>query len=392
MTSRKYKDETLAIREQAPRSIHGEHSVPLFLTSSYAFDSADDMADAFSGTVDANVYSRYSNPNVEELVKKFCHLENAPAGVATATGMAAVFSSFAALLSSGDHIIASRALFGSAIQILSNILPKWGITCTYVDPVDIESWEKAITKNTRMVFLETPSNPSLWITDLEKVKSFCNSHGILMVVDNCFATPILQKPIHFGADLVIHSTTKYADGHGRLLGGMVVGRSDLIEKLVFFNRHTGPSLSAFNAWIMSKSVETLSLRVMAHCTNASLLTHNLQGHDQLEEVIYPFSAHHPQVALAKKQMKAGGGIVCLKINGNEAQTRRFIDRLEMISISPNLGDTRTIATHPTSSTHMRLTEAERQAVGITPNLVRFSVGLEHIDDITEDILLALSHD
>lgn len=391
MSQRKYRDETLAIRSQSKQTLHGEHSVPLFLTSSYAFDSADEMADAFSGAIDANVYSRYSNPNVEELVKKFCLLENAPAGIATATGMAAVFSSFAALLRSGDHIIASRALFGSAIQILSNILPKWGISCTYVDPIDVDSWEAFITKNTKMVFLETPSNPSLWITDLEKVNKLCKANDLWMVVDNCFATPIIQKPMRFGADLIIHSTTKYADGHGRVLGGMIVGKTDLIEKIIYFNRHTGPTLSAFNAWIMSKSLETLALRVKSHAQNANELALRLHGHAKLEKVIYPFLPTNDQLVLAKKQMLMGGGMVCLKIKGDQAATMNFINHLDMISISPNLGDTRTIATHPTSSTHMRLTEEERQAVGITPNLVRFSVGLEHIDDITEDIILALDH-
>ncbi|MEP7322195.1 MAG: aminotransferase class I/II-fold pyridoxal phosphate-dependent enzyme [Saprospiraceae bacterium] len=391
MTKRIYKPETLAIRQQLSQTMHGEHSTPLYLTSSYAFASGDDMADAFAGITDANVYSRYSNPNVEELVKKFCSLEEAEAGIATASGMAAIFSIFASLLKSGDHIIASRALFGSAIQILSNILPKWGISCTYVDPVDVDTWEAAIQKNTKLVFLETPSNPSLWITDLEKVNVIAKAHNLIFVVDNCFATPILQKPILFGADLVVHSTTKYTDGHGRVLGGIIVGRKDLIELINYFNRHTGPSLSAFNAWLMSKSLETLAVRVHAHCENAAELVDRLTSSKKLESVIYPFASDHPQLNLAKKQMKSGGGIVGLRIKGDYNDTLKFINHLEMVSVSPNLGDTRTIATHPTSSTHSRLTEGERMAVGITPNLVRISVGLEHIDDITEDILNALSN-
>ena len=391
MTKRKYRDETLAIRQQLAQTIHGEHSTPLYLTSSYAFSSGDEMADAFAGVTDANVYSRYSNPNVEELVTKFCSLEEGEAGIATATGMAAVFSIFAALLKSGDHIIASRALFGSAIQILSNILPKWGITCTYVDPVDVDSWEQSIQKNTKLVFLETPSNPSLWITDLTKVNALAKAHQLIYVVDNCFATPVLQKPILFGADLVFHSTTKYTDGHGRVLGGIIVGRKDLIEQITFFNRHTGPSLSAFNAWLMSKSLESLAVRVHAHSLSASLLYDRLKSNPKLESVIYPFAPNHPQVDLAKKQMKSGGGIVGLRIQGDYNDTLQFINHLEMISVSPNLGDTRSIATHPNSSTHSRLTENERIAVGITPNLVRLSVGLEHIDDITEDIENALTH-
>ncbi len=391
MTNRKFRDETLAIRSQSKQTLHGEHSVPLFLTSSYAFDSADEMASAFDGSIDANVYSRYSNPNVEELVKKFCLLENASAGIATATGMAAVFSSFAALLSAGDHIIASRALFGSAIQILSNILPRWGVTCTYVDPVEVDSWQKSINRNTKMIFFETPSNPSLWITDLAKANAIAKANNLLMVVDNCFATPIIQKPMLFGADLIIHSTTKYADGHGRVLGGMIVGRQELIEKIIYFNRHTGPTLSAFNAWLISKSLETLALRVHAHASNAYQLALNLVDNKFLEMVIYPFLENHPQYQLAKNQMTFGGGILGLKIKGDQSATMRFMNHLEMISISPNLGDTRTIATHPTSSTHMRLTEEDRKAVGITPNLVRISVGLEHVDDIYEDIILALNH-
>lgn len=391
MTNRKFRDETLAIRSQSKQTLHGEHSVPLFLTSSYAFDSADEMASAFDGSIDANVYSRYSNPNVEELVKKFCLLENASAGIATATGMAAVFSSFAALLSAGDHIIASRALFGSAIQILSNILPRWGVTCTYVDPVEVDSWQKSINRNTKMIFFETPSNPSLWITDLAKANAIAKANNLLMVVDNCFATPIIQKPMLFGADLIIHSTTKYADGHGRVLGGMIVGRQELIEKIIYFNRHTGPTLSAFNAWLISKSLETLALRVHAHASNAYQLALNLVDNKSLDMVIYPFLENHPQYQLAKNQMTFGGGILGLKIKGDQSATMRFMNHLEMISISPNLGDTRTIATHPTSSTHMRLTEEDRKAVGITPNLVRISVGLEHVDDIYEDIILALNH-
>ena len=391
MTKRKFRDETMAIRSQSRQTLHGEHSVPLFLTSSYAFDSADEMASAFDGSIDANVYSRYSNPNVEELVKKFCLLENAPAGIATATGMAAVFSSFAALLSFGDHIIASRALFGSAIQILSNILPRWGVTCTYVDPVDVDSWQKSIKKNTKMIFFETPSNPSLWVTDLAKANAIAKSNNLLMVVDNCFATPIIQKPMQYGADLIIHSTTKYADGHGRVLGGMIVGNQELIEKIIYFNRHTGPTLSAFNAWLISKSLETLALRVHAHASNANKLALDLKDNQALESVIYPFLENHPQYQLAKTQMTSGGGILGLKIKGDQSATMRFMNHLEMISISPNLGDTRTIATHPSSSTHMRLSEEERAAVGITPNLVRISVGLEHVDDIYQDIILALNH-
>jgi O-succinylhomoserine sulfhydrylase len=390
MTKRKYRDETLAIRQQLSQTIHGEHSTPLYLTSSYAFPSGDEMADAFAGITDANVYSRYSNPNVEELVKKFCNLEGAECGIATATGMAAIFSIFASLLKSGDHILASRALFGSALQILSNILPKWGITCTYVDPVDVDSWEPFIQQNTKMIFLETPSNPSLWITDLEKVSALARAHQLIFAVDNCFATPILQKPILFGADLVVHSATKYTDGHGRVLGGIIVGRKDLLELITYFNRHTGPTLSAFNAWLMSKSLETLAVRMHAHSANASALAQRLEDSKKLDSVIYPFALNHPQLSLAKKQMNAGGGIVSLRVHGDYNDTLRFINRLEMISISPNLGDTRTIATHPTSSTHSRLTEKERMEVGITPNLVRFSVGLEHIDDITEDILNALA--
>ncbi|MBK6816100.1 MAG: aminotransferase class I/II-fold pyridoxal phosphate-dependent enzyme [Saprospiraceae bacterium] len=386
---KQYRDETLAIREQLQQTQHGEHSAPIFLTSSYAFESADKMADAFAGNLNANVYSRYSNPNVEELVNKFCKLEVAEAGLGTATGMAAIFSTFGGLLVQGDHVIASRALFGSTTQILSNILPKWGITCTYVDPVDVDSWDQAVQKNTRMLFVETPSNPSLSITDLTKAKALALAHNLIFVVDNCFATPILQKPMIFGADLVVHSATKYADGHGRVLGGVIVGKAELVEKITYFNRHTGPSLSPFNAWLMSKSMETLSLRVHAHSNQAQLLANNLKGLPSLDAVLYPFSADHPQVQLARTQMKAGGGIVGLKIKGDMARTLKFMNGLDMISISPNLGDTRSIATHPTSSTHSRLTEEDRLAVGISPNLVRISVGLEHIDDITEDIITAL---
>lgn len=381
--------ETAAIRTQAPRSDAREHSVPLFLTSSFVFDDAEQARALFSEEIEGAVYSRYSNPNTDEFVRKLCLLEGGEDGLATASGMAAVYAAIASLVKSGDHIVASRSLFGSTHQILTRLLPRWGVSFTYVDAADETGWEGALRPETRLLFVETPSNPGLDVLDLARLGALARARGIPLIVDNCFATPYLQRPLAFGASLVVHSATKWIDGQGRVLGGAIIGDKALVAEARFFARHTGPSLSPFNAWVLSKSLETLAVRLDRHCENALALATHFEGHEALEQVRYPFLASHPQHALARAQMSQGGGIVVLVLRGGIERCRRFIDALQMCSHSPNLGDTRSIVTHPTSTTHSKLTEDERQAVGIVPGLVRVSVGLEHISDIIADIEQAL---
>ena len=383
------KKETRSIRIQAERSQNREHSVPLYLTSSFLFDDTEQGRALFAEEIEGDVYSRFSNPNTSEFIEKMCALENAEAGVAFASGMAAVFSGFGAILKSGDHIIASRSLFSSTHQLLTKILPKWGITHTYVDADKPENWEKAINQNSRMIFIETPSNPGLEIIDLEFLGKLKSKHNLILNVDNCFATPALQTPVDYGADLITHSATKFIDGQGRVLGGIIVGRSELILEIKFFARQTGPALSPFNAWILSKSLETLSLRMEKHSENALAIAKHLEGNPELDFVKYPFLSSHPQYELAKKQMKLGGGIITFSVKGGYEGAKKFIDSLQVASISANLGDTRTIVSHPASTTHSKLTEKERAAVGITPGLIRVSVGLENVNDIIEDITQAL---
>ncbi|MBK8506828.1 MAG: aminotransferase class I/II-fold pyridoxal phosphate-dependent enzyme [Saprospiraceae bacterium] len=386
---KKSNQETTAIRGQIERTQYREHSVPLFLTSSFTFGSAEEMAGMFAGDIEGDVYSRYANPNTEEFIQKMCVLEGADAGFATASGMAAVWCSMAALLDSGDHIIASRALFGSTHQILSQLLPRFGITFTYVDGIQIEQWQESLTPKTKMVLLETPSNPALQIIDLRLAADFCRNHRLILNVDNCFSTPVIQNPLILGADIITHSATKYIDGQGRVLGGIVLGKQELIDKVIFFCRHTGPAMSPFNAWILSKSLETLALRMERHCQNAHTLALRLQNESKIAEVIYPFLESHPQYELAQSQMKYGGGIIGFQVKGGTDAGRNFLNKIKMCSLSANLGDSRTIATHPASTTHSKLSTAEREAVGISDGLIRISVGLEHIDDITQDILQAL---
>jgi len=381
--------ETLAIRLQNERTKHHEHSVPLYLTSSYVFDDAEDMRAQFADEKEGEIYSRYANPNVQELIDKMAVLENAETGWATASGMAAVFTFFGALLQSGDHIVSARSVFGSTHRLFTEILPKWGITTSYVDFDDYEGFEKAITPATKILFLETPSNPGLDIIDLEKIAAITKRHSILFAVDNCFATPLLQRPIDFGADVTIHSATKYIDGQGRTLGGLILSSFEIIEKVKAFARHTGPALSPFNAWTLSKSLETLDVRMERHCKNALEIATRLEGHEAIEWVKYPFLKSHPQYEIALKQMKKGGGIVSFELNGGLEAGRKFLDQLNLFSLTANLGDTRSIATHPASTTHSKLTSEQRLEVGITDGLVRLSIGLEHIEDIWEDIQKAL---
>ncbi|MEM7551677.1 MAG: aminotransferase class I/II-fold pyridoxal phosphate-dependent enzyme [Bacteroidota bacterium] len=385
------KQETLAIREQTARSYNREHSAPIYMTSSFVFDSAEQGQALFQEEEEGNIYSRFSNPNTTELINKICKLEQAESGLVTASGMAAMFSSMAALLKSGDHILASRSLFGSTHQILTSIFPNWGIEHTYVDINDVENWESSVQKNTKLIFLETPSNPGLDIIDLEKVGKLAKAHELTLVVDNCFATPCLQKPMLFGADLVTHSTTKLMDGQGRTIGGAIVGKSKLIEKIQFFNRHTGPSMSPFNAWILSKSLETLSLRMDKHCENALGLSKVLEKDHRVSNVKYPFLRSHPKFDIAKKQMGKGGALVTFSIDGGFEKASKFMNGLTFLSLTSNLGDTRTTVTHPASTTHSKLSKEERQLVGINEGLIRISVGLEHIDDIVKDIDQALKN-
>jgi len=380
---------TEAIRIQTARTNEMEHSTPLFLTSSFCFDNAEEMRAAFADESDDNIYSRFSNPNVQEFTDKMVALEGAEAGYATATGMSAVFASFMAILKKGDHLISCNAIFGSTQTVIKKYLPNYGIEYTYVSADKPAEWEAAIRPNTRMIYLETPTNPGLDIIDLEFVNKLAKKHHIILNVDNCFATPVSQRPIDYGADLVIHSATKWIDGQGRVLGGVIVGKKELIQDIYLFCRSTGPALSPFNAWILSKSLETLDVRMERHSFNALTIAKALEHHPAIEAVRYPFLPSHPQHPVAIKQMKNGGGIVCFNLKGGLQSGRKFLNSLQMLSLTANLGDTRSIASHPASTTHAKLTEEERLSTNITPGLIRISAGLEHIDDILQDILQAL---
>ncbi len=381
---------TQAIRQQMDATAYREHSTPLFMTSSFTFPTAELMRDTFAGEAEGIIYSRYNNPNVDEFIAKMCILEGAEAGFATATGMSAVFSGLMALVRSGDHILATRAVFGSTHQILTQLMPRWGVGHTYVAPEAPHEWAAALQPNTKIFLLETPSNPGLTLVDLAAAGQFAHDHGLLLVVDNCFATPYLQRPIDFGAHMVMHSATKWIDGQGRSLGGIILGTQAVMDEVIFFCRHTGPALSPFNAWLLSKSLETLAIRMDAHCRQAMALATWLQQQPGVAQVSYPFLPTHPQYELARRQMKQGGGIVTCTLAGGVEAAMRLVNRLQVCTRSSNLGDTRTIVTHPTSTTHSKLTEAERQAVGITPGLLRISVGLEDMADIIADFEQALA--
>lgn len=385
----KKKFETEAIRTQIPSTDAKEHSAPLYLTSSFLFDDAEEMRAAFADEIDRPIYSRFSNPNVDEFISKIAKLEGAETGYAMASGMAAVFGTFAALLKSGDHLISCRAVFGATHTIFTKIFPKWNIETTYADASTLDQWDQLIKPTTKLIYIETPTNPGLEIIDLEKVGKFAKKHNLIFIVDNCFATPYLQQPIKFGADLVIHSATKFIDGQGRVLGGVVVGPKNLIKEIYAFCRSTGPALSPFNAWVLSKSLETLAVRMDCHSENGLKLAQQLQSNNQVKNLIYPFLETHPQYAIAKKQMKSGGALVTFELKGGLEQGRKFLDALQMCSLTANLGDTRTTVTHPASTTHAKLSEAERIETGITPGLIRVSCGLEHIEDIISDIENAL---
>jgi len=381
--------ETDAIRTQMERSQYSEHSTPLHLTSSFVFEDAEEMRASFSEEVDRNIYSRFTNPNTSEFVDKICKLEGAESGYAYATGMSAVFSTLAALLNSGDHMVSARSVFGSTHTLFTKFFPKWNIETSYFKINEVDKIESLIQPNTKILYAESPTNPAVDILDLELLGNIAKKHNLLLVIDNCFATPYLQNPIKFGADLVIHSATKLIDGQGRVLGGVTVGKADLIREIYLFSRNTGPALSPFNAWVLSKSLETLAVRVDRHCENALKVAEFLESHENVNLVKYPFLKSHPQYEIAKKQMKQGGNVVAFEIKGGIEAGRNFLNSLKLLSLSANLGDTRTIATHPASTTHSKLNEEERLEVGITDGLVRVSVGLEHPEDIINDLKQAL---
>ncbi|MDQ6815717.1 MAG: aminotransferase class I/II-fold pyridoxal phosphate-dependent enzyme [Bacteroidota bacterium] len=381
---------TQAIRIRAAQTDEMEHSSPLFLTSSFCYSDAEEMRATFADENDNNIYTRFSNPTVQEFTDRMVALEGAEAGFATSSGMSAVFASFMGLLKSGDHLLSCNAIFGSTHTVISRYLPKYGIEYSYIDAeASADEWQAAVRPNTKMIYLETPTNPGLDIIDLQLVAAVAKANNIIFNVDNCFATPLGQRPIAFGADLVVHSATKWIDGQGRVLGGIVVGKKDLIKEIHAFCRSTGPSMSPFNAWVLSRSLETLDVRMERHAKNALHIATALQNNQKISGLKYPFHPGHPQYAIALKQMKNGGGIVCFELKGGLEAGRRFLNNLKMLTLTANLGDTRSIASHPASTTHAKLTEEERLAVNITPGLIRISVGLEHQDDILHDILQAI---
>jgi len=383
------KFETLAIRTQTERGKENEHSTPIFATSGFVFDSADDMRQIFADEMPGNVYSRYTNPSVREFENKMALLEGGEDAIATATGMAAIFTTFACLLKQGDHLLMSQAVFGSTIKLMENYFQKWGVSYDMINSTDASAWAKAMKDNTKLIYIETPSNPGLQIFDLEAFGKICKQRNVVFVVDNCFATPYLQTPLALGADVSIHSATKYIDGQGRVMGGVIVASKAQTKLFDQFMRNAGPTLSPFNAWVLSKSLETLSIRMDKHCENAHNLAEWLENQEMVKKVNYPFLNSHPDVETAKKQMKLGGGIVTFELKGAIEEGKKFLNALNMLSLSANLGDTRTIVTHPASSTHSKLSADQRNMVGITDSMVRVSVGLEHLDDIKADILQAL---
>ncbi len=387
-----HKPETEAIRTQLGRTQFMEHTSPLYLTSSFVFEDAEDMRASFSEEKQRNIYSRFSNPNTSEFVDKVCKMEGAEDGYAFATGMAAVFSTLAALLDSGDHIVSAQSVFGSTHTLFTKYFPKWNITTSYFKVDELETLESFITPNTKILYAESPTNPAVDILDLEFLGNIAKKHNLILVIDNCFATPYLQQPIKFGADIVIHSATKLMDGQGRVLGGVAVGKASLIREVYLFSRNTGPALSPFNAWTLSKSLETLAVRVDRHCENALKVAEFLENHDKVNWVKYPFLKSHPQYEVAKKQMGQGGSIVAFEVNGGVEAGSKFLNAIKLCSLSANLGDTRTIVTHPASTTHSKLNEAERLEVSITNGLVRVSVGLENVKDIINDLNQALQNE
>lgn len=381
-----YRPDTLAVRAGQIRSAENEHSEPIFMTSSYVYASAAEAAATFSGERQGNIYSRFTNPTVRTFEERLAALENGERCVATGSGMAAILAICLGLLKQGDHIVCSRNIFGSTVLLFNNIIAKFNISVTYVGQSDYEGWEQAINAKTRFLFLETPSNPLAEITDIKRLADIAHVKDTLLVVDNCFCSPALQKPLDLGADLVVHSATKYLDGQGRCIGGAVVGSEEIVGNDIYgIIRTAGPSLSPFNAWVFLKGLETLSLRMKAHCANALTLAQWLNVQKGIKVVHYSGLETHPQHALAKSQMKYFGGIVSFEVEGGQEAAWKLIDHTKLMSITANLGDTRTTITHPATTTHGRLTTEQKQAAGIVEGLVRIAVGLEDVQDIIEDI-------
>lgn len=380
-----WHDETLAIRSGVDRSQFGEHSEALYLTSSFVFDSAAQAAARFSNAEPGNIYARFTNPTVTAFQDRLAALEGAEFCVATASGMSAILACAMGLLSAGDHIVASQSLFGATVQLFNNILARFGIETSYVSLTSPEAWQAAVKPNTKLFFVETPSNPLTEIADIEAIAGIAHANGALLAVDNCFCTPILQKPLQLGADIVIHSATKYLDGQGRVLGGAVLGRKDVLEPVYGFLRTAGPTLSAFNAWIFLKGLETLNLRMQAHCSHALQVARWLEAHPAVARVYYPGLESHPQYALAQKQQSAGGGIVTFDVKGGKDAAWRIVDAARLMSVTANLGDAKTTITHPATTTHGRISAEARAAAGITDGMLRIAVGLESPLDIIADL-------
>lgn len=380
-----YRPETLAVRAGQQRSQFGEHSEALYLTSSFVFKSAAQAAKRFSGEEEGNVYARFSNPTVTMFEERLAALEGAEDCVATASGMSAIMATVLAHLKNGDHIVASNGLFGATVQLFSNILARTGITTTFVSQTDPAAWEAAIRPETKLFFLETPSNPLTEIADIRRLSAIAHGRGILVAVDNCFCSPILQRPLELGADLVVHSATKYLDGQGRVLGGAVCGAKKLTEEVFKYLRTAGPTLSAFNAWVLLKGLETLKIRIEAQAANALQLATWLEAHPKVARVFYPGLPSHPQHELAKTQQKSGGAIVSFEVKGARQQAWQVVDNCQLLSITANLGDTKTTITHPASTTHGRISPEARAAAGISEGLLRIAVGLEAVEDLQADL-------
>lgn len=381
---------TLAIRTGHHRTPEGEHSEPIFPTSSFVFDTAQEAAARFSGDDPGNIYSRFTNPTVAVFEQRLAAMEGGESCVATASGMAAILATCMGCLEQGDHIVSSRSIFGSTSILFNKYLERFGITTTYVDLKEPAAWSEAIRPNTRMLFLETPSNPMTEIGDIAALSEIAHQNNAIMVVDNCFCTPVLQRPLELGADVVVHSATKYIDGQGRCMGGAVVGGKPLVGEEVYgVLRTAGPTMSAFNAWVFLKGLETLQLRMRQHCENAQILAEWLERHPRIEHVYYPGLDSHPQKALMQQQQAAAGGILSFEPAGGQRAAWRIMDNQQLMSITANLGDTKTTITHPGSTTHARLSDEERGAAGITPGLVRIAVGLENVEDLIADLDVAL---
>jgi len=386
-----YQPETVAVRAGSEHSQFHEHSEALFLTSSFTFDSAQQAAKRFIGEEPGNIYSRFTNPTVTMFEQRLAALEGAEQCVATASGMAAILSTCMGLLQAGDHLVASQSIFGSTVNMFNNVFKKFGVETTFVSATDPAQWQAAARPNTKLFFLETPSNPLTEISDIAAIAAFAKQCGALLAVDNCFCTPILQRPLEFGADIIIHSATKYIDGQGRVLGGAVLGSKKLMEPVYSFLRTAGPTMSAFNAWVFLKGLETLKLRMDAHSANALHLAQWLEKQPNVARVLYPGLPSHPQHALAMKQQKTGGGIVAFDVKGGRDAAWRVIDNTRMLSITANLGDTKTTITHPATTTHARISPEARAAAGISDGLIRIAVGLEAVVDIQNDLARGLGN-